>query len=153
MLLEIEFNDDNTFVFGPMFRIINKTPGEKTNQTLEFNFDDNYQVVAANFPFDTANSSISNIRYKTNKTGDEWITYNGGWKKTKFTKFDAGYKEGDGIFFTGIKATISSYAEDYETGIAAAKAESNAILYGNLLSSTDKANITLLTYDEENKEK
>lgn len=137
-------SDNDTFTFGPMFRIINTTPGEKTMQTLEFEFDDNYQVVAANFPI-SSSSKIIKIQYKTNKSNGDWIDYKKELK-SYISKYNAGYVKDDGVYFTAIRAVVDVYPEGYETGVAAAKSQDNAVLYGNLYtmnvtsSATNKKN-------------
>lgn len=148
------YDDDkqDTFMYGPMFVITNTTPKDKTNQTLEFEIDPNYEAVKVNFPFDTKVATISNIKYKTNKTGDEWISYDKIHNKTTFSKQDAGYKTGDGVYFTAVKATISLYKEGYTSSVASPKSSINAVVYGNLKGNTSYAYVTFSMYDEKDKE-
>lgn len=148
------YDDDrqDTFMYGPMFAISNTTPRDKTNQTLEFEIDPNYEAVKVNFPFDTKVATISNIKYKTNKMGDEWISYDNTHNKTTFSKEDAGYKTGDGVYFTAVKATVSLYRENYASSTAAPKSSAGAVVFGNLKENVSSAYVTFSIYDEKDKE-
>lgn len=157
--------DNNTFIFGPYFNIENKTPGEKTNQTIEFEIPSDYQAVGVNFPVDNS-GTINNIKYQiygtcsVDKCGlpdeDGWYTFNkklnSGVTPGRFTKSQIG-DTSNNYYFKAVKGVASSFAESFNSGSSANKGAQNAVVFGNLKSNVDRAKIVAYIYsDEENKE-
>lgn len=140
--------DENTFIYGPMFVVKNNTPGTKTNQTLEFKIDKNYKAIKIHFPYDTKNSSVSNIMYKTTKK-TEWTNYELENFNGNFTKKELGLASDE--YFTAAKVTVSDYKEGYESS-GSPVYFTNAVVYGTLKKEVSKATILFKTYDANNLE-
>ena len=139
--------DDETFVYGPMFVISNKTLGTKTNQTLEFNIEPNYQAIKINFPYDKKKATVSDIKYKTNLNND-WINYTQENFNGTLAKTDAGLKKEE--YFIAAKLTVSSYEEGYKSA-GSPVIYDNAVVYGNLKKGTDSAIVKFRTYEADEK--
>ena len=134
-------NNDETFIFGPYFAIENVTPGDKTNQVLEYQIDENYQAVGVTFPRTYRLFSVSNIKYQIygtclgcgNPDENGWYSYNGKLDSTIFNKKTIGDTSST-YYFKAVKVTVEKYEENYFSASGAARGEVNGVVYGNLKS-------------------
>lgn len=142
-----EDKDDETFVYGPIFRLRNEDPIDIEDTVLEYKIDSNYEAVKATFP-KPLNSTIYDVYYKTNKNNN-WIKYEKIDNNTQLfsiSKNNVGLESDE--YFTQVKATISNFESGYQSSVAAPKRNDNATVYGNLKSGAKKALVEFYSYSK-----
>ncbi len=143
-----EDDNDETYIFGPIFLIDNKISYANIKDTvLEYKIDSNYEAVKVTFP-KPRNSKIYDLYYKTNKN-DNWKKYekiNNNTTLFTISKYDVDLEEDE--YFTRVKATISDFESGYSSSEAAPKRNDNATVYGNLKSNYKEAKVDFYTYSK-----
>ncbi|MDF9825691.1 hypothetical protein M2475_002109, partial [Breznakia sp. PF5-3] len=150
---------------GTMWVFSNASAGKRTNQTVEFTIDPNWQAVMLHLPFDKTitTNKITKVYYKTNKSPTTWKEYNistglplsgnvAVLKKTNMKNASGAALLASDEYFTAVKANIGSVSQDY-TQSTNIDNNGNILVYGKFApnSTVNEAPITISMYDESNK--
>lgn len=151
----IEDSDNNTFIYGPFINIENPSPGEKINQTIEYEIPEDYQAIGVTFPRGT-NATIRDIKYKIYGTcnncgtadNEGWYSFSKNLDNGVFNKVNIG-DVSESYYLKAVKGVVSSYQEGFNSGASSNRGASNAVIYGNLKNNIDEVIINFYIYSEE----